>query len=217
METIVTIFVTFLKKNMGNRKLTQDRILKTAEELFYKLGYSKTTIDDISSALGMSRKTIYQYFPGKYDILRAVGIYVNQRIATAISEVINNSDLPYVEKLSKVMVVIGMETSKSTATFINDVQKNAPDLWLEFQEGWEKRMTNNFSVVIEEGIKLGYIRNDIPVQIMVMIYSRAIQSIVQSDVLSNLPFSLDFLLTRGLKLLFEGLFTDNGRKLIPEK
>jgi AcrR family transcriptional regulator len=203
---------------MGNRKLTQDRILKTAEELFYKLGYTKTTIDDISTSLGMSRKTIYQYFPGKYEILRAVGVFINQRISLAINDIINDESLKFTDKLTRVMVIVGKETSRPTSLFINDVQKNAPDLWAEFEVAWEKRMSNNMAAVIGEGIKLGYIRNDIPVEIMVLIYSRAIQSIVQSDILSTLPFTLDFLLTRGIRLLFEGLFTDTGRKQVfPQK
>ncbi len=199
---------------MGNKKITQDRILKTSEELFYRQGYTKTTIDDISKALGISRKTIYQYFPGKYEILREVGTSINQRIALEIKEIISREDMPYMEKLSKVMVFIGKESSRSSATFINDVQKNVPDLWLEFQENWEKRMMNNLSKVIAEGIEKGFIRNDIPVGMIVLIYSKSIQSIMSSDILTNLPFSLDSILTSGIKLLFEGLFTDKGRKLI---
>ena len=44
---------------------TKDRILKGAEELFLKYGIKSITMDDIAKHLGVSKKTIYQYYSSK--------------------------------------------------------------------------------------------------------------------------------------------------------
>ena len=47
-------------------------ILAAAKHVFSRYGYSKTTIGDIASEAGVARQTVYNAFPGKPDILRAV-------------------------------------------------------------------------------------------------------------------------------------------------
>ena len=46
----------------------QEKILKTSLELFFKYGIKRVTMDDIAKELGMSKKTIYQFYKEK-DVL----------------------------------------------------------------------------------------------------------------------------------------------------
>ena len=50
----------------------RDKIIKSAEERFFKDGYRKVTMDEIASDLGISKKTLYKYFSGKESIATAV-------------------------------------------------------------------------------------------------------------------------------------------------
>src|SRR3954466_10033142 len=47
----------------------QDKILKTSLELFFKYGIKHVTMDDIAKELGMSKKTIYQFYKEKDDLI----------------------------------------------------------------------------------------------------------------------------------------------------
>lgn len=47
----------------------QEKILKTAIELFFKYGIKRITMDDVAKELGMSKKTIYQYYKDKDAII----------------------------------------------------------------------------------------------------------------------------------------------------
>jgi AcrR family transcriptional regulator len=51
---------------------TKDRIRQKADELFMKYGIRSVSMDDIANALGMSKKTIYQYFVDKDELVEAV-------------------------------------------------------------------------------------------------------------------------------------------------
>ncbi|HSH65044.1 MAG TPA: helix-turn-helix domain-containing protein, partial [Bacteroidia bacterium] len=48
---------------------TKDRILQGAEELFLKYGIKSVTMDDIAKHLSISKKTIYQFFSDKNEIV----------------------------------------------------------------------------------------------------------------------------------------------------
>src|ERR1700744_3172994 len=50
----------------------KERILTKAADLFMRYGIRTITMDEIASQLGISKKTIYQFFTAKDDIVSAV-------------------------------------------------------------------------------------------------------------------------------------------------
>ena len=57
---------------------TRERILETADLLFYQQGFEATSFADIASAVGISRGNFYHHFKTKDDILDGV---INRRLA----------------------------------------------------------------------------------------------------------------------------------------
>lgn len=50
----------------------KERILVKAEELFMQFGIRSVSMDDIANSLGMSKKTLYQYYADKDELVDAV-------------------------------------------------------------------------------------------------------------------------------------------------
>src|SRR5882724_1233517 len=50
----------------------EDRIIQGGEDLFLQAGIKSVTMDDIAKHLGMSKKTIYQFFKDKNDLVLAL-------------------------------------------------------------------------------------------------------------------------------------------------
>lgn len=50
----------------------QRRILRAAEQLFERRGYDGTTVEDIARRAGLAVGTIYNYFPSKPELVRAL-------------------------------------------------------------------------------------------------------------------------------------------------
>jgi AcrR family transcriptional regulator len=61
---------------------TRNRILDAAERLIARLGYQKTTMDDIAAEAGISKRTIYLRFPSKEE----VALVTIDRIAERLNE-----------------------------------------------------------------------------------------------------------------------------------
>ena len=52
----------------------QERIRQKADELFRRYGIRSVTMDEIATQLGMSKKTIYQYYTDKDQLVDAVAM-----------------------------------------------------------------------------------------------------------------------------------------------
>ena len=51
---------------------TRIRIREQAKQLYFKYGIRSVSMDDIAVGLGMSKKTIYQYFADKDELVDAI-------------------------------------------------------------------------------------------------------------------------------------------------
>jgi AcrR family transcriptional regulator len=56
----------------AQRDLTRNRIKQAARELFFQKHYDTTTMDDIASAAGLRRSTLYLHYRDKAEILQEV-------------------------------------------------------------------------------------------------------------------------------------------------
>ena len=53
-------------------EIIRNKIISTADDLFYRQGFSHTSFADIAKAVGISRGNFYYHFKSKDDILNAV-------------------------------------------------------------------------------------------------------------------------------------------------
>lgn len=51
------------------RRAVQQEITEVAQRLFVEFGYEQTTIDEIANTVGISRRSVFRYFPTKEDIV----------------------------------------------------------------------------------------------------------------------------------------------------
>ena len=57
----------------------REAILQAASEQFKQYGYRKTSMDDISKRMGISRASLYSYFDNKDEIYRNVSLSIHER------------------------------------------------------------------------------------------------------------------------------------------
>lgn len=67
---------------------TRERILEATREVLARNGHTKLSMWDVAAEAGLSRPTLYRWFPSKEDLLEAFGLYEQQKydegIATAL-------------------------------------------------------------------------------------------------------------------------------------
>ncbi len=188
----------------------RDRILTQAEEMFLQYGYSRVTMEEIASALGMSKKTLYRFFANKETILRERVSARQCEFMDRIDEVWKQPDVDFVGKLRKTLDFFAERSSKVNR--FHDLQKQVPDLWKEICAFKKEKGTEKIRQLLSIGFDSGIIRSDLDRDIIILLYTNAVESILKPEVLSELPFSGPQIFETISKIIFEGILSEDGRR-----
>jgi AcrR family transcriptional regulator len=142
-----------------------ERIISGGEELFFKAGIKSVTMDDIAKHLGMSKKTIYQFFKDKNELIMAWVKTKLQEDEEQMCAVINQSG-NVMEGMINMMKYSEEIFSRINPIVIHDVQKYHPAAWTQFQNFKSDVLMRTLEDLLSKGIKQGYIRPDIDVKII---------------------------------------------------
>ena len=190
---------------------TRVRILETARDQFLRLGFSPVTTDAIASAAGVSKATLYRYFPGKERLFRDIILGQLLEIEGGIESLINARDRDFVGKLAAILSFMGLELSKLGGLVTLDMQRNAPAVWKEFEAFRRQRIFAKLKRILEEGRASGVFRNDIHQDFLILLYATIIQEVMNPATL--VPFSLSFgeAFQIIITILLEGALTEKTR------
>ena len=66
-------------------ELIKQRLLSIAMQEFLQFGFSRISMDDLALRMGMSKKTLYKYYPSKEELVRAVLELRKKRVGELMS------------------------------------------------------------------------------------------------------------------------------------
>jgi AcrR family transcriptional regulator len=124
------------------------KIVTTAQEVFMRFGYAKTTMEDIAREMGKGKSSIYYYFTSKEDIFKTVIEKELQVMKTRILGAVSNQEHPR-EKL-KAYVGERMHGLKSLSNLYH-VLRAEPNTQLDFIEE-VRQQTDRAEISIVTGI-----------------------------------------------------------------
>ena len=196
---------------MANSPENHHRILDTAREHFFTLGFTKVTMDEMAHELGMSKKTLYQYFPGKKELLREALLGINLKINEGLEGIIHDNQIDFSEKLERALGFVASELPRFSPLFLRDIQRHAPDIWQELDRRRSRSIKKYLGALIHEGIHKGILRKDVDAEFLVLLFSTLILNIINPETLSRLPLSTTQAFANINQVVFRGILTDKGR------
>ncbi|MFA3783580.1 TetR/AcrR family transcriptional regulator [Melioribacteraceae bacterium 4301-Me] len=189
----------------------KQKILRIVEENFFQRGIiHRITIDEISSKLGMSKKTIYKHFPSKEALISEMIKNFTSKIKNQIESVLEKNDSAVV-KIKNFILIIGAIASKVNDEWLFTVKNLYPDIWKYIEDFRNKMIIKNISKIIEQGKKEGLVV-DIPTQIIINVFTGAVRNVVTPDFILNNNFSLQEAMKYTLTIFINGILTDKGKK-----
>lgn len=189
----------------------RERILEHALDEFLSRGFSKVTLDEFASDLGISKKTLYKFYPSKEELLRA-SLHSMMRSGGWELERIVSSDLSILEKLTAAMMTMGRYVSRLRRETTADFQRFAPSLWKEMEEFRQQHILSRLKSLIAQAREENIFRPEVNEQILIYMLEHSIQGIVNPSVLSRHSFSAEEAAKSIFTVLFEGALTDGARK-----
>ncbi len=188
----------------------KERIIQAAAERFFSQGFSKVTMDELAAELGISKKTMYQHFRSKDDLLDAAVSWMIIRVGGRLSQIMASSG-SFVDKLYDLWMLVGEILSRFSRQMQDDLRRFRPDLWKRIDDTRREKILANFSRIVEEGIHSGLIREDVNREILTHIYLGAVQGTVNPEILVRSSFSAADAFRTILQVMLEGILTDRAR------
>jgi AcrR family transcriptional regulator len=138
----------------------KERILEGARELFFKHGTKTITMDDIAKHLGMSKKTLYQYFSNKNEVVESMMLKQLHEHECECQRMSDDSE-NVIEEVFAIMQNMGAFFSQANPNLFYDLQKYHSSSWNIFKKFKDEYMVKMVEESINKGIKQGVVRGDI--------------------------------------------------------
>ena len=161
-------------------------------------------MDDIAAELGMSKKTLYAYFPSKAALVQAV---VQEKFDEGEADLsrLKSTDQQTVETtLRNLLDCVQRYTAEIQPPFVRDVGRELPELFQIIEQRRRDLIRSHFGELFERGQKTGLIRNDIPVHLIIEILLGAVQTIMNPPKLAELGLTLEAGYSSILGVILEG-------------
>jgi AcrR family transcriptional regulator len=162
----------------------KEYIISEADKLFSKYGFKSVTMDDIAKHLGMSKKTIYQHFSDKDEL---VNIVISAKIAShecTITEGFNNAKNA-VEEVFFAITSMNETLNAMNARLFYDLQKYHPKAWLHFNTFKQNKLRETIANNLKRGVEEGFFRKDLNLEIITQM------RLDQVDIIFNPSYQYD--------------------------
>ncbi len=191
----------------------KERILIKAADLFCRYGIRTITMDEIASQLGISKKTIYQFFTDKDDMVSAV---IEQEIERNELECSNFRDTA-TDAVHQIF--LALESLEEMLKYTNplmlyDLEKHHPASFVKLRE-YKYRFLHQ--IIIENlqwGIGAGLYRPDIDKDIVAKARIETAFLVFNPDVFPHSRYRISEVNFELAMLFLHGIVTNKGKLLI---
>jgi AcrR family transcriptional regulator len=191
----------------------KERIRVKAHTLFMQYGIRSISMDDIAYQLGISKKTIYQSYTDKDELVKAVveaEIISNEACCVASC----SSSADAIQEMFQVMEMVDEMLRNMNPAVLFDLQKYHADAFQVFERHKNGFVFNMVKENLLRGMEEGVYREDLQVELMAQLRVELIMMIFQ------LPFKTKIKLTpieierHLLEHYLYGVASPKGYKLI---
>jgi AcrR family transcriptional regulator len=188
------------------------KILKAAENLFMKYGVRSISMDDISRHLSVSKKTLYQHFADKEDIVSMTCQAHIESIAKQITT-IRNTSKNAIDELAQISMCLKRNTEETNPSLLFDLEKYHPKAWSFWLNHKHKFIRESVIGNLKQGIEEGYYRPEINVEVIAAMRLEIVQLPFDVNVFPPSRYKLAEVQMQLFDHFVHGIVTEKGRKL----
>ncbi|PYL62583.1 MAG: hypothetical protein DMF24_03440 [Verrucomicrobia bacterium] len=194
------------------RDPNRQRIVDAARIHFFNHGFRSVTMDDLAEELGISKKTLYAYFPGKFDLLEAVLADKLAGVEVTMKEVTRGHPHDFPAALRELLAGVRRELDEIKPPFVRDMRQKAPEVFKLVERRRAALIQRYIGKFFVAGQRAGMVRKDVPAKLIIEILLATVQSIMNPAKMEELGMMPKEGYTGILKIVLEGTLTSKGRK-----
>ncbi len=190
---------------------TRQRILEIAMAQFARFGVRAITMEDLARQAGISKKTIYQEFEDKKDLVKAVFAAILEQDRKRLAFILEQGD-GVIEHLVQTSKLMRERLTSINPLVILEVQKYFPEAWNLFESFKQETIQQDLIKVLERGKELGYFRPEIDSRVLARVRLTQVTSAFDHKNFAEPDYNLVEEQRIGLDHFLHGIFTEKGRQ-----
>lgn len=191
----------------------KERIIDKATELFCQYGIRSVSMDELASSLGISKRTVYENFRDKEDILLSVLKSINEKRKSEFVSLLNVAS--NVVEVFIAIIEIHQNTPMCSGRFFDDINRYYPEASKYIQQENEKN-EKELRTFLKNGIDQGYIRDDLNVEVTAFLVEESTYTYIRASTIEQPPFSYHELFYTMMINFVRGISTTKGIKIIDD-
>jgi len=189
--------------------MVKQRIIEEASELFGRSGVKSITMDDLARHLGISKRTIYENFKDKEELLIAcIDTFHDESSEKVFLEADNVA-----EAILVMLRKDAEQASQRQFNMIEDIRKYYPKVYKERLTRFQKDKNFDFEQMLKRGINEGVFRENLNPDIICTFFVRQANDITYLDNYLG-KFSLTEVFENLYLTFLRGLCTAKGLEII---
>lgn len=192
----------------------QIHIIKTAGELFFRLGIRSVSIDDICRELGMSKKTFYVYFASKDELIEQMLQANLDYMADKMNGLLALKDF---RQLVKVFIK-RQESEKNDVRrvpqLVYDLKKYYPRQFADFQLKCFETQKKFIMQYLELGVDQGLVRANLNIELTAVLFAKIHSDAIRDfEELEARNYNMHQLAHTTMDIFVRGVLSEEGLKL----
>lgn len=191
----------------------RDRIIEEATSQFFRFGIRNVTMDDIAVSLGISKRTVYEIFKDKSDLI--------QTCLKKLTEDGERNTTMVVSKSSNVIEAIfvfmqeGIKAINSiNPVFFKDLKKLHPVMWKATEKEVIGKRSELWGRLITRGIEEGLFRSDLNIEIISKLFHEQMNLLADDVVFPRDKYSHAEVFQNMIINFMRGISTPSGIEMI---
>ena len=172
-----------------------NRIIESALNLFMREGVKTVNMDDISSFMGISKKTLYQYVNNKADLVEKAFRLYQSRILGMISNIQEKNENA-IDELFKIDEKLCLMLKNRPPRLINNLKKYYPNVWEILDEIKKKHLFTCITENMDRGKEQGLYRNEVNSNIIAKLMMNTVDALVDDATFPLTQYDFKSLLKR---------------------
>lgn len=192
------------------------KILEQATILFMQYGIKSLTMDDIARHLGMSKKTLYQSFSDKSDLV-SKGIQAHMNLEQKDLERIHAESNNAIEEMFLISQHVSKHLQSMHPSIVFDLEKYYPAAFKKFNEYKTQVIMSCIAKNIEEGIEQGFYRENINIPIVAGLYVGRMDIIFDQQLFPASQYNAKDVYFEAIRYHIRGIASEKGIEYLKDK
>lgn len=189
-------------------------IIKTAGDLFFRLGIRSVSIDDICRELGISKKTFYVYFESKDELIEQLLQANLDYIAGKMEDLVKLQDFKQLVKVFIKRQQAEKNDVRRVPQLVYDLKKYYPRQFADFQQKCFETQKNYIMRYLEQGLKDGYVRADLNIELTAVLFAKIHSDAIRDfEIIEGHNHNMHQLAHTAMDVFVRGVLSEKGMKL----